>query len=139
MPMWTARTFAPSCCAFSIARCTTWLPRGTSIALSRRCSASSRARRSPITCRPTKKCAPSHSPPAAAPATPGEHGAAGNGQPAAAPELHFTELHEVRTINRSLAALARFFEEQKIGLEFNLDMLIRQERTGSDQPRYVLR
>ena len=51
-------------------------------------------------------------------------------------ELHFTELHEVRTINRALAALARFFDDLKIGLDFNLDMLIPQERTGSDQPRY---
>jgi DNA gyrase subunit B len=64
--------------------------------------------------------------------------AAGNGQPAPS-QLHFTELHEVRTINRSLAALTRFFAEQKIGVDFSLDMLIPQERTGSDQPRYVLR
>jgi len=65
--------------------------------------------------------------------------ATGNGQPAEPSQLHFTELHEVRTINRALAALARFFNEQKIDLPFNLDMLIPQERTGSDQPRYVLR
>jgi DNA gyrase subunit B len=64
---------------------------------------------------------------------------AGNGQPAEPSQLHFTELHEVRTINRALTALTRFFQEQKIGLEFHLDMLIPQERTGSDQPRYVLR
>jgi DNA gyrase subunit B len=63
----------------------------------------------------------------------------GNGQPAEPSQLHFTELHEVRTINRSLAALARFFQDEKIGVPFDLDMLIPQERTGSDQPRYVLR
>jgi DNA gyrase subunit B len=77
-------------------------------------------------------------------AAPGGHtlpaaSANGNGQPAAPSQLHFTELHEVRTINRALAALKRFFEEQKIGLPFHLNMLIPQERTGSDQPRYVLR
>ena len=64
----------------------------------------------------------------------------GCGQPAEPSELHFTELHEVRTINRALAALTRFFHDLKIsGLTFSLDMLIPQERTGSDQPRYVLR
>jgi len=65
--------------------------------------------------------------------------AAGNGQPAEPSQLHFTELHEVRTINRALAALTRFFQEHKIGVPFGLEMLIPQERTGSDQPRYVLR
>jgi DNA gyrase subunit B len=68
---------------------------------------------------------------------PAEPGA--NGQPSEPSQLHFTELHEVRTINRALAALTRFFQEQKIGISFNLDMLIPQERTGSDTPRYVLR
>ncbi|MEX2174495.1 MAG: DNA gyrase subunit B [Pirellulaceae bacterium] len=56
-------------------------------------------------------------------------------QPADAPapsQLLFTELHEVRTINQGLADLQSLFG-------FNLDMLIPQERTGSDQPRYVLR
>src|SRR6476646_4311070 len=43
----------------------------------------------------------------------GEGSSDGNGQPAAPSELHFTELHEVRTINRSLTALSRFFQEQK--------------------------
>jgi len=64
---------------------------------------------------------------------------AGNGQPAEPSQLHFTELHEVRTINRALTALSRFFQDLKIGVPFSLDMLIPQERTGSDQPRYVLR
>jgi DNA gyrase subunit B len=63
----------------------------------------------------------------------------GNGQPPEPSQLHFTELHEVRTINRALTALARFFQDLKIDLPFNLNMLIPQERTGSDQPRYVLR
>src|SRR5207247_3167195 len=64
--------------------------------------------------------------------------AGGNGQPPEPSQLHFTELHEVRTINRALAALSRFFQEHRIDVPFNLDMLIPQERTGSDQPRYVL-
>lgn len=68
----------------------------------------------------------------AAPVSPAE----GNGHPdaAASPmrQLHITELHEVRTINQGLADLQKEFG-------FELDMLIPQERTGSDQPRYVLR
>ena len=48
------------------------------------------------------------------------------------PQLHITELHEVRTINQGLADLRENFG-------FDLQMLIPQERTGSDQPRYVLR
>ncbi len=60
----------------------------------------------------------------------------GNGHPEAllAPsrQLHITELHEVRTINQALADLQKEFG-------FGLDMLIRQERTGTDLPRYVLR
>jgi DNA gyrase subunit B len=69
---------------------------------------------------------------AAAP-TAGEGAAGQNGDSAAkGPELHITELHEVRTINQGLAELREKFE-------FDLDMLIPQERTGSDQPRYVLR
>jgi DNA gyrase subunit B len=55
-----------------------------------------------------------------------------NGHPAGASQLHITELHEVRTINQGLADLKSQFG-------FEIDMLIRQERTGSDQPRYVLR
>ena len=53
--------------------------------------------------------------------------------------MHFTELHDVRTINRTLASLVRFFDDLGIDLKFNLNMLIPQERTGSDRPRYVLR
>jgi DNA gyrase subunit B len=55
-----------------------------------------------------------------------------NGHPARASQLHITELHEVRTINQGLADLREQFG-------FDLGMLIPQERTGSDQPRYVLR
>ncbi len=47
-------------------------------------------------------------------------------------QLHITELHEVRTINQGLADL-------KAQFGFDLDMLIPQQRTGSDQPRFVLR
>ncbi|MCU0880857.1 MAG: toprim domain-containing protein, partial [Pirellulaceae bacterium] len=50
----------------------------------------------------------------------------------ASTELRLTELHEVRTINQGLADLKNHFG-------FDLDMLIPQERTGSDQPRFVLR
>jgi DNA gyrase subunit B len=71
-------------------------------------------------------------------AAPGEESAEPTNGSTVPSELHFTELHEVRTINRGLAALARFFEDLKIDLGFSLDMLIPQERTGSDLPRYRL-
>jgi DNA gyrase subunit B len=57
--------------------------------------------------------------------------AGANGHPARASQLHITELHEVRTINQNLNDLRKEFG-------FDLDMLIPQERTGSDRPRYVL-
>jgi DNA gyrase subunit B len=47
-------------------------------------------------------------------------------------QLHIADLHEVRTINQGL-------EDLKSVFGFDLSMLIPQERTGSDQPRYVLR
>ncbi|MCA9124884.1 MAG: DNA gyrase subunit B [Planctomycetaceae bacterium] len=47
------------------------------------------------------------------------------------PELHVTELHEVRTINSGLSELAEF--------GFDIQSLIPQERTGVEDPRYVLR
>ena len=47
------------------------------------------------------------------------------------PQLHITELHEVRTINSGLKELARF--------GFDVQSLIPQERTGIEEPRYVLR
>ncbi len=47
------------------------------------------------------------------------------------PELHVTELHEVRTINSGLGELAEF--------GFGIQSLIPQERTGVEDPRYILR
>jgi DNA gyrase subunit B len=52
-----------------------------------------------------------------------------NGQPAA--RLHIAEFHEVRSINGQLAEL------RKQG--FEIDSLLSQERTGVEDPRYVLR
>lgn len=46
-------------------------------------------------------------------------------------ELHVTELHEVRTINSGLTELAEF--------GFDIQALIPQERTGIEEPRYILR
>jgi len=45
--------------------------------------------------------------------------------------LHITEFHEVRSINSGLKDLAQ--------LGFSIDSLIPQERTGIEEPRYVLR
>jgi DNA gyrase subunit B len=53
----------------------------------------------------------------------------GNGQPTA--RLHIIELHEVRTINTQLAELAK--------LNFDIQALIPQERTGIQEARYTLR
>ena len=47
------------------------------------------------------------------------------------PHVHVTELHEVRTINSGMTEL------DKIG--FNIQSLIPQDRTGIEEPRYVLR
>ena len=47
------------------------------------------------------------------------------------PRLHITEFHEVRTINAGLAILKKY--------GFGVDALIPEERTGIDEPRYVLR
>jgi DNA gyrase subunit B len=46
-------------------------------------------------------------------------------------KLHIVELHEVRSINNQLAALR--------GMGFEIDSLFPQERTGIEEPRYVLR
>ena len=54
-----------------------------------------------------------------------------NGEGKHGPELHVTELHEVRTINSGLGELAEF--------GFDIQSLIPQERTGVEDPRYVLR
>jgi DNA gyrase subunit B len=62
--------------------------------------------------------------------TEGEHAATeGNGQ--ALRTLHIVELHEVRTINNMLTELAK--------MNFSLQDLIPQERTGSEEPRFQLR
>jgi DNA gyrase subunit B len=47
------------------------------------------------------------------------------------PHLHITELHEVRTINAGLSELSK--------MSFDIQSLIPQERTGIEEPRYVLR
>jgi DNA gyrase subunit B len=52
-----------------------------------------------------------------------------NGQQAT--DVHFVELHEVRSINTQLAELR--------GMGFELDSLLPQERTGVEEPRYKLR
>jgi len=52
-----------------------------------------------------------------------------NGQ--TGPKLHITELHEIRTLNSGLAILRE--------LGFSMDSLIPQERTGIQEPRYILR
>ena len=57
-----------------------------------------------------------------------------NGEPAGngiGLQLHITELHEVRTINAGLQELSE--------LGFDIQGLIPQERTGIEEPRYVLR
>jgi len=58
-----------------------------------------------------------------------------SGTPAGVPgtpgRLHITEFHEVRSINGQLAEL------RKLG--FEIDGLLPQERTGVEEPRYVLR
>jgi DNA gyrase subunit B len=57
-----------------------------------------------------------------------------NGKPysqAAERKLHVIELHEVRTINTGLDALAE--------LGFDVQSLITQERTGMEDARFVLR
>ena len=47
------------------------------------------------------------------------------------PRVRIVELHEVRTINAALAELGK--------LGFELDALIPQDRTGIEEPRFVLR
>ncbi|HIA17928.1 MAG TPA: DNA gyrase subunit B [Planctomycetes bacterium] len=53
----------------------------------------------------------------------------GNGQPSS--PYRITELHEVRTINSGLLELAE--------MNFDVQSLLPQERTGIEEPRYVLR
>ena len=62
-----------------------------------------------------------------------EPGSNGEGDAASvlADRLHMTELHEVRTINSKIQELS------ELGLD--IQALIPQERTGVEEPRYVLR
>ena len=62
-----------------------------------------------------------------------EPGAGGNGEAALSisSKLHVIELHEVRTINAQIKDLA--------DMGFDIQALIPQERTGIEEPRYVLR
>ncbi len=61
--------------------------------------------------------------------TPAESAASRNGD--ASQEVHVTELHEVRTINAGLGDLSQF--------GFDIESLMPQERTGIEEPRYILR
>ena len=54
-----------------------------------------------------------------------------NGDAKTNSKLHITELHEVRTINSGLKDIAE--------MGFDIQSLIPQERTGVEDPRYVLR
>ena len=47
------------------------------------------------------------------------------------PHVHVTELHEVRTINSGVSELGK--------MGFDIQALIPQDRTGIEEPRYVLR
>jgi DNA gyrase subunit B len=59
------------------------------------------------------------------------NGHAHDGEVPKASRLHIVELHEVRSINTLLADLAK--------MNFDIQSLIPQERTGTEEPRYVLR
>jgi len=72
------------------------------------------------------------SPPANGAGTPPAAGAPSvNGDTLRASRLHIVELHEVRSINTLLSDLAK--------MGFDIQSLIPQQRTGSEQPRYTLR
>jgi DNA gyrase subunit B len=81
---------------------------------------------------PAESVKPLPETPEKSPGVPGSVDGAPPAPSGKAAELHITELHEVRTINAGLAALKSEFG-------FTLDMLIPQERTGTEDPRYVLR
>jgi DNA gyrase subunit B len=72
-----------------------------------------------------------HTPQAAAPSVNGEAASATGPVSPIAPRLRIVELHEVRTINTSLADLTKF--------GFTIEALIPQERTGEETSRYTLR
>jgi DNA gyrase subunit B len=59
------------------------------------------------------------------------HGTLDGATPRGASELHIVELHEVRSINAAL--------EQLKDMGFDIQALIRQERTGREDARYTLR
>jgi len=59
------------------------------------------------------------------------NGASTNGDSLRASRLHIVELHEVRSINTLLADLKT--------MGFDIQSLIPQQRTGTEQPRYTLR
>jgi DNA gyrase subunit B len=60
-----------------------------------------------------------------------DHDANGHGEPEAISKLHIVELHEVRTINALLSDLKE--------MDFDIQSLIPQERTGREDSRYILR
>jgi DNA gyrase subunit B len=59
------------------------------------------------------------------------NGGEGNGLEKPQSRLHIVELHEVRSINNQLAILRE--------MGFEIDALIPEERTGIEEPRYILR
>ena len=61
----------------------------------------------------------------------GENGENGQAEEEVATELSIVEFHEVRSINNQLSELRE--------MGFEIDSLIPQERTGIEEPRYVLR
>ncbi len=81
----------------------------------------------------TVTAAPETTPPADASvpaAPPGKEKGNGHHTPGAK-KLHIVELHEVRSINTLLADLAQ--------MGFDIQSLIPQERTGTEEPRYTMR
>ncbi len=68
--------------------------------------------------------------PAAADAEPSANGNSEDHFPRAS-RLHIVELHEVRSINTQLSDLMK--------MNFDIQSLIPQERTGTEEPRYTLR
>ena len=63
--------------------------------------------------------------------TDGHNGNGGNGNGPPVSRVHIVELHEVRSINNQLGVLR--------AMGFELHSLIPQERTGVEEPRYLLR
>ena len=61
----------------------------------------------------------------------GSLGTAAHTNGEASHRLHIVELHEVRSLNKALADLT--------AMGFDIQSLIPQERTGTEEPRYILR